>query len=82
MDVNCSKKIIEHNLADAKIMLIEQLDVNLSIDKLYYPMYACISMGLSNNHVEHVILLREHVASYILFRYSFIVYSLTGTWQM
>ena len=76
MDVNCSKKIIEHNLADAKIMLIEQLDVNLSIDKLYYPMYACISMGLSNNHVEHVILLREHVDSYILFRYSFIVYSL------
>ena len=58
-------------------MLIEPLDVNLTIDKhvcLY--LHVCISMDLSNYHAEHVILFREHVDSYILFNYSLFVYSL------
>lgn len=79
MVVYSSKKVIERNLADAKIMLIEQLDVNLSIDKHACLLsHICMSMDLTNNCPEHVILLREHGDSYILFHYSFIVYSLTS----
>lgn len=78
-DVYSSKKVIEHNLADAKIKLIEQLDENLSTDKhASFLSHICMSMGLTNNCPEHVILLREHGDSCILFHYSFIVYSLTS----